>query len=286
MKSDSDIERLLEDHLEETARPMPVDVLESAIEAVGRTRQGRAGIPFVDRLGRIPLVLGGVVATLLLLVTVTMSLDRFGFIWFGQQPSLTPTPLENPRRWDPAADFRLRPNEQNPGPDSYGNDDTWAYLRTPTDGARDPSRYVSMTEFLPAGPTRFAAWADPLRPGAEIGVSKAEGFVAMTPYVAGDDTVGVVLRWLSPFDGSVRITGKVTSIQFDCPVAATGVRFYIDRGGVTLESYRLQLAGSANLDLTASVGRGEALHFVVDPLSASNCDTISLEMTIIEVARS
>jgi len=276
MRSDEDVERLLEDWLTDEAQPMPHEVLEGALEAVGRTSQEvrrRAGPVW---LGSRPVGLLAAVAVLILVVVAGgLTVDLIG--------SIGPTESASagiPQTWDPAADFGLASPRQNPGPDQYGNPAVWSYLRTP--GAEhDPSTYFLLPDFADPLPTFGGeTWYDSDYVNLLIGRRAAEDAIYMHPWSDGAIRKDAILGWTSPIAGRVTVEGTVARTQHSCPADVGDIIFSVERGIASLERIELGFAQNAEFSLTTSVTVGESLYFIVDPDADANCDLTELRVTI------
>lgn len=275
MRSDEEVERLLEDWLTNEAQPMPQDVLENALESVARTPQTRARS--LDwRWLRGPVGATAAAAVLILVVVAgRLTVNVIG----SMNPSESPS-ADVAQTWDPAADFDIAPSRQNPGPDHYGNPSVWSFLRTP--GAEhNPASYFLLPDFRDPLPTFGGkAWYDNDYLNLLIGERAAEGALYMHPWTDGTVRKDAILGWKSPISGEVTIEGTVARAQHSCPAEAGDIVFSVDRGAVSLEQIILGFAQNADFSLSTSVAVGESLYFIVDAGSDANCDGTELRVTI------
>jgi hypothetical protein len=271
MRSDHEIERLVEDWLEDEARPMPHDVLEGALEAIARTPQaGVRGLFGRQRSG----LVGILVATGVLALAVLaggLAINRIG--------SLLSTASESPgseQVWDPTADWRSAPNQENPSPDRYGNAGVWRYMRGTSTG-HDPVRYILMPKFQRDLPGFLGeAWSEP----AMINVFVARLVADPSTYLHPTSGVYAILAWRSPVAGEVRIEGVVARPQNPCDEPSHGLLFSVDRGSETLRTLSLDLGQSTDFNLNTMVGIGDTVYFVVDADGDANCDLAQLRLTV------
>jgi len=276
MRSDDEMERLLQDWLDDEARPMPHDVLESALEAVGRTSQEnrrRAGPAW---LGSRPASLLAVAAVLILVVLAGgLTANLVGS--FGPIESAS---ARIPQTWDPAADFDLASPRGNPGPDQHDNPAVWSYLRTP--GAEhDPATYVLLPDFADPLPTfGGTAWYEANYLNLLIGKRATSDALYMHPWSDGAITRDAILGWTSPITGQVTVEGTVARAQHSCPVDAGDIIFSVERGMESLQRTVLGFAQNAQFSLTTSVTIGESLYFIVDADADASCDLTELRVTI------
>ena len=276
MRSDDEIERLLEDWLDNEARPMPHDVLESSLEAVSRTRQES-----LRRVG--PVWLRSRPMGLLAAATVLILVVLAGGLTADLVGSLGPSESASagtPQNWDPSADFDLASPRQNPGPDQYGNPAVWSFLRTP--GAEhDPSTYFLLPDFADPLPTFGGeTWYDSDYLNLLIGRRAAEDAIYMHPWSDGAIRKDAILGWTSPIAGRVTVEGTVARTQHSCPVDAGDIIFSVERGVASLQRTVLGFAQNAEFSLTTSVTVGESLYFIVDADADANCDLTELRFTI------
>ena len=268
MRSDQDIERHLEDWLQDKARPIPHNVLEEVLEAVARIPQ--AGIRSPGWLGnrRAGVLVGAVVVGLAVLAG-GLAVDRIG--------SLVPNPSQSPgpeQIWDPAAELLTAPNQLNPSPDSYGNPGVWSYLRSES-AQHDPSRYVPMSSSDADG------WSAPGLVNLFVHVDKENGVLNLHPWSDGSIRRDAILAWASPVTGQISIEGGVGRAQSSCEVPTGMMDFSIDRESTTLWSTSLALGESADIGVTTTVTAGETLYFVVDAGPDARCDLTYLGLRIL-----
>lgn len=270
MTSDADIERALEDWLEEEAKPMPAHVLESVIaDAPRRAQLARAG-QFSLGSGRQRFLIASAAAAMMVLLVIVGStaVERIGSL-VGSVPERD----ANERHWDPFADFLAAPNEANPNPDAYGNVGVWSFMET-AGTVPDPSRY----RLLPAHQVVDSSaeqWYDPRLLNLLVGRAGAERAMLLHPFGGEDDIRGAVLAWHSPIADAVSVTGHVR-VEASC---GDGVVLTIDRNADQLDSITLP-AGGRDFTVTVEVAEGDSLYFVVEPRADSLCDSTYLQLTI------
>lgn len=264
MRSDEELERLLEDWLEDEAQPIPRDVLEGTLESVARTPQvgPRGGGVGWFRTGPFGVVAAAAFLVLAIVAGVLVR-DRI-----GSQP--TPSASAGAgQAWAQPDDFHASPG-LNPGPDAHGNADVWSYLAGSS--AHAPATY----ELLPT----FAGgrWTDPAF--LNLHAYEDRGLV-LHPYIDGEQTRYIILAWTSPISGEVAITGAADMLQRTCSQPANGIRLFIDRGSQTLATEDVSAGATVSFELDATVGVGDSIYFVVDPAGNSSCDSTALTVTII-----
>jgi hypothetical protein len=264
MRSDEELERLLEDWLEDEAQPIPHDVLEGTLESVARTPQvgPRGGGPGWFRTGPFGM-LAATAFVVLAIVAGVLVRDRIGSV-------PTPSPSAGPVQiWAQPDDFHAAPG-LNPGPDARGVADVWSYLAGST--AHAPAAYELLRTF--AG----NQWTDPAF--VNLAFYEDRGLV-LHPYIDGEQTRYVILGWRSPISGELTITGSADMLQRSCPQPANGIRLSIDRGSQTLATEDVPAGSTVPFSLRATVGFGDSIYFVVDPVGNSSCDSTALTVTII-----
>lgn len=282
MTSERDVERRVEEWLEDEARPMPHDVLEGALEAVTRTSQvgtRRFGPAWLSSRSMVVVA----AATVLILVVVAggLAVDRIGSLLPTESASAGPVQV-----WDPVADWLSAPNHQNPSPDSYGNPGVWSYMRS-TSASHDPTNYLLMPNFEgdhawnQPGMTNLPdflgeAWNEPAMINEFVGLGAANAAIYLHPTPGAH----AVLAWTSPVAGEVTIDGVVARPQDPCSSPGGGLLFSVDRGSETLRSIGLDHGQRAAFNLSTTVGRGDTVYFIVDPGADGLCDLTSLQVTI------
>jgi hypothetical protein len=260
MRSDEEVERLLEDWLIDEAQPMPRGVLEDSLESVARTPQTSASGFGWGRFRRTVRVTAAAAVLILVVVVGGLTVDRIG--------SLLPTASAHQMVWDPGAEFRRAPNQRNPGPDSYGNPNVWSFLSSPV--AHAPSQYEPLQSFadnLWTGPSMVVAYPD------------KDGLV-VHPSMASGSAQFAILGWTSPVAGEVTIHGFVLMIDRNCKELGGGIGFSVDRGSSTLFASEIRPGDSDHVDVTATVRRGDSVYFIVDPGADDTCDATLLSLEI------
>jgi hypothetical protein len=271
MRSDHEIERLLEDWLEDDARPMPHEVLEGALEAVARTPQaGVGGLFGRQRSGLVGILIAGGVLALTVLAG-GLAIDRIGSVVPNASESQRPEQV-----WDPIADWRSAPNEENPSADRFGNAGVWRYMRG-TSISHNPVQYILMPNYERDLPGFLGeAWSEP----AMINVFVARLVADPSIYLHPTSGVYAILAWRSPVAGEVTIDGVVARPQNPCDQPSHGLLFSVDRGSETLRTMSLDLGQSTDFNLNTMVGMGDTVYFVVDADGDANCDLTQLRLTV------
>lgn len=270
MRSDADVERTLEDWLEEEARPIPPHVLESVIAGASQRAQlGHAGPlsagPVLQRF-----LLASAAAAMLLLVVIAgpIAVERIGSL-VGSLPASD----AGQRHWDPFLDYVGAPNEINRSPDAYGNVGVWSFMET-TGGVHDPGNY----RLLPAYQVVDASteqWYEPSLLNLVVGRAIPERAMLLHPFGGGDDIRGAVLAWRSPIADAVSVTGHV-DVDASC---GDGIVLGIDRNADQLDAITLP-AGGRDFTVTVEVAEGDSLYFIVEPRADSLCDSTYLRLSI------
>ena len=174
--------------------------------------------------------------------------------------------------------LRTCPPAANPGRDRYGNT-TWSYLYS-QGRAHDPAGYKLLPTFAVLAPN-WEVWH--LLPNFQ---SASAGFLngqtVMHPGPSDSDSAqNAVVRWRSPFAGTVKIELAIDNqAASGCPVAGNGVRWSLDQGTQALRSGTLAPSATTNVELTASVTAGESLYLVVEDNGNSNCDSTGVRLVI------
>ncbi|HJT64699.1 MAG TPA: hypothetical protein VJ839_08020 [Candidatus Limnocylindria bacterium] len=276
-RSDGDIERQLEDWLNDEARPMPPHVLESSLEAVSRTTQVGGRPRFGIRLNQRLLMLAATAAVLVLVVLggPTILVNLAGL--FGPQPGAGPTSTPtHVLLWDPAADFLEPPNQQNPSPDRYGNERVWGYMRS-WDGQYEADRFFALPNFDVA----LLQWYERDLVNLHVSRGPTGNDISLHGWSDGNrsNNRAAILAWRSPISGSVTVSGTVEA-EDDCPDPADGVFFSVARDAETLEAFHLALGQGRSFRFQTTIEVGQQLYFINDPGADSSCDTAVLLVAI------
>lgn len=202
--------------------------------------------------------------------------------------------------WNLADDFRVTPDQANPNPDSYGNADTWSFMRSTT--AHYPTTYSLVTQWYPnvgenAG---LQGWEGPEPTGyPQSGLPEFTLNTTGVPFnfdpqmvyppgsieVHPDSSQPAVVRWLSPFTGAIAITGGVQDV---CWANGDGINWFIDKNGTTLASGSYPSGGlqlfkdgtNGGQLANVSVNQGDSIYFLVAPGGDYICDGTKLDVTI------
>ena len=213
--------------------------------------------------------------------SVTFASDQIVFSELGSFHRLTgPAPFPGSPRWDPAADWRDAPTQLNPSPDAYGNPDVWSYLASPN-LTHDASQYEPLTDYVGGG----EAWTIPGYVNLLVG--HAGPFVVMHSY--GGRVVGTgrmsVLAWTSPVSGMVKVAGTVslpdTAICDPTPLGDPGgIIWTVEGKAGAIRTIELPAGGSAVVEESVLVKKGETLYFVHDPGYDSHCDSALVSLAV------
>jgi hypothetical protein len=276
MRSDEEIEHILEDWLADEAQPMPHDVLENALETVARTNQQNRRRLGPDWLRSRPMGLLATAAVVILVVLASgLTVDLIGS--FGPTESAS---AGIPQTWDPAVDFDVAFPHRNPAADGYGNAGVWSFLRSP-EAEHNPASYFLLPDF--ADPlTTFGgrAWYDSDYLNLLIGKRTADDTIYLHPWSDGAIRKDAIVGWTSPISGQITIEGTVARTQHSCPVDAGNMVFSVDRAAVSLKEILVGFAQNARFSLTTSVVVGESVYFIVDADMDASCDLTELRVTI------
>jgi hypothetical protein len=190
--------------------------------------------------------------------------------------------------WDGYKDFRSSPDQENPGPDSNGNQDVWHYIYNPNNLLRNPTYYQYLFNYTIVD-QNWENWDDgtpapPSVPYPLVGHNKNTHSLFMHP---GYGQLAI-LRWQSPISGIVRIRGGFNHIGEDC---GSGVAWFVSKvtnngNVVTLANGELDNGSSVDLGyaLNAEIFEGEFIDFILDPRGthpgSASCDSTLLGVTI------
>ena len=270
MRTDEEIERLLEDWLVEEAEPMPPAVLEDVLDAVSRRSQDRprSTIGFGWLTRGVASIAVAAVVILLMIVIAPRVVPQLQTLW----RSATGAGPTEPMHWDAMRQFRESPIQLNPAPDAYGHTMVFTYLRSSAP-AHDPAQYVPLSEFEAEG---IQSWYDPEFEGLYVGWGLGDDMLTMHPYGGGVDSRAAIVAWRSPVEASLRVTGSV-EVDATC---GDGIVFSIEHGTRDFETFPLPSGSSTFEHLVDVVHAGEVLYFIVEPGADSRCDTTRFNVTI------
>ncbi|MCP3915967.1 MAG: hypothetical protein GY711_10465 [bacterium] len=205
-----------------------------------------------------------------------------------------PGPPGAPHAWTLSSDFALHPNQANPNPDSFGNDDVWYFMGSST-LVHDPATYVLLSDFVTDAlcVPGIQQWHDPLQcPGPCLGCLPTVGINATGLFqrVMGirwpANTVRLhpmpsqlaIVGWRSPVGGTVAVEGRFADMDLNC---GDGVDWSMDHGALSLAEGSITQGGSQLFSLPEiTLNQGEFLYFIVGPRNNFGCDSTALELTI------
>jgi hypothetical protein len=95
-------------------------------------------------------------------------------------------------------------------------------------------------------------------------------------------TVDPVLRWTTPLDGTVALSGSFADAD---PGGGDGVTVSIRRNGNAIWSQNIPNAGNASFSLDVPLVRGDLIDFVVSPNANANYDTTAHNISMAYTAR-
>jgi hypothetical protein len=181
------------------------------------------------------------------------------------------------RVWDASVDFRVSPNEANPGPDSFGNSDIWHYLEWPVGGLSSQATYLSSFQVV----TDTNRWQSPLRSDFhQIGRGTAAGSLL---FAHPQNAAHAVIGWESPFDGTVRVAGSIRDGDTTC---GNGVAWNIELGGTTVADGTASGSDDVPLDdprlAAIAVETNDQLYLVISAAGEHSCDTTVVDFKVIE----
>ena len=272
MRSDHEVERILEDWLEDEARTMPEPVMNSIVEEAKRHSQlgPRRGLGLNRPAWRAALTLATAGLAVLLVLIAPPLVNLVATLVGG--PSNVGQPAEGAMHWDAMLQFREYPNQLNPAPDGYGHQTVFTYLYA-SGPTHDPTQYVPLSQFETSD--RIERWYDP---EVDVHVGRAPGpdGLELHPGGGGADSHAAIIAWRNPVEASLIVAGSV-EVDASC---GDGIVFSIEHGSDTVEGFELA-GGSRSFRFEAEAFHsGDVLHFIVDPGTDNRCDTTLLNLTI------
>ena len=266
MRSDEEIERLLEDWLVEEAEPMPQAVLEDVLDSVSRRSQDRprSTIGFGWLTRGVASVAVAAVVILVMIVIAPRVVPQLQAVW----RSATGADPTEPMHWDAMLQFR----ELNPAPDAYGHAAVFTYLRS-SGPAHDPEQYVPLPKFEAEG---MQTWYDPEFGNVLVGSAPGDDLLTMHPYGGGVDSRAAIVAWRNPVEASLIVSGRV-EVDATC---GDGIIFSIEHGSEVFETFALPKGSRTFESLVDIFHAGEVLYFIVEPGADSRCDTTRFNVRI------
>jgi hypothetical protein len=279
MTADDDLEQRLHNWFVDDARRMPQDVLEASIDSISSTGQ-------VERRRWLRLLQGRPWPTIAAAAAIVLAVTGGSLLISRSGPGVV-GPTGSPAvqgSWDPDAEFRIGPDQENPSPDGAGAPDVWSYLESGPD-VHDPTAYRLLPSFDGGGPAPYGGpqrWYEPEVEFLFVGIEPGESAIALHPWTGTPQTArSAVLAWRSPASGTATIRGMVRMASIDCgPVTAAGIDFAIDAVSTTVFETHVPLAGRAGFQATTRVQPGDFVYFIVAAGSESNCDEAYLDARI------
>ena len=65
-----------------------------------------------------------------------------------------------------------------------------------------------------------------------------------------------------------------------CTQVGSGINFSVDQEAQSLPTVQIPTGGGDNFELSATVGQGESIYFIVDPGLDSSCDSLLIILEI------
>jgi hypothetical protein len=209
--------------------------------------------------------------------------------------STSPTPVASPlsscREWILASDFQAFPNQSNPNPDSCGAAGVWAFQRGPV-GGEDPAQFLLLSQFLPTtfnisgletwqGTTPDPQDATVNYPWVGLNTSRepqgfwSEGAIQVHPAPAEQ----VILRWLSPVEGTILIEGNVSQIEQG---GGDGIIWVIQQDRTILAEGAIPDLGSQSFSIRTATTVNESIYLLIDPKTSNVSDATQVELRILQ----
>lgn len=267
--SDSDVERILEDWLEDHAAPLPARLRTELADVPARHAQRGRGRSIGGRWwgGRAAMTAIGTVVVIVAIVVAPALIGQLRSRIGG--PATSPSSAAGTFQWHAVRSFV----DRNPAPDGYGHDVVWSYLYGHA-GDPDATRYVPFSAYESTPAPR---WVEPTIDGLYIGTAPGELLLQMHPFAGGADGQSPILAWRNPIEEmSLTISGSV-EVDGSC---GDGITFRVDHGSDTLQSIDLPTGTQSFSIAVERLARGGLIHFIVDPREDSRCDTTWVSVVI------
>lgn len=194
--------------------------------------------------------------------------------------------------WDVRADYAATPQQENPNPDSCGNDGVWYFMERPVvDGVTQPYRLLTLYDAVDPsdGTVGLEAWHGDRYAGTEPRAGKnvtGRSFWHLGFWVPKDSFYvhpmaldAAVVAWRSPVTGTVTVKVRVGDLD---PLGGNGVETLVLRNGSHLGAIRVKNgAEPRHITRTISVAKGDFLYVVTIPVGTDfYYDTTALDVHI------
>lgn len=208
--------------------------------------------------------------------------------------------------WNLVNDFRLSPNQENPGRDSCGRAGVWSYMVS-ANAQHNPATYTSLNEFIPDAYdiSGLQQWQ-----GTIVGTSNKDKLPSLginktgttqSPQVGMKGIVWpsnvfrihpwypnmAVIGWKSPISGQIQITGGVEGIDRANP-CSDGILWYIDKGSSTIAHGSIGYLGKQDFNegtggsllSRVEIMKDQQIFFLFHANTNPSCDSVKLDITI------
>ena len=194
-------------------------------------------------------------------------------------------------KWNPAVDFRVYPNQENPNRDSCGNKDVWHFMAS-IDRNRNPKTYFLLHSFTEShlGTVGWLRWFESDANSKWLGVyfydaESTSQWLRGHIYVHPESGQMAVIGWRSPINGTISIEGNVSDREATC---GDGVNWYVGHGSKELAAGSISNGGAQELvnglgseNLSRlSVKKDDFIYIVIDSKGDNRCDTTLIDLAI------
>lgn len=186
--------------------------------------------------------------------------------------------------WNSYEDFRFSPEQQNPSPDQYGNENVWHYGYS-IGLDHNPANYQLFTDYMTVG--EFEAWVT-------TNIPAYPPYVGANPYddegnfqLVPTETNLALVGWRSPVEGGITISGEIGERNPSC---GDGVIGSVERMTASGIIKLVQIPVNRPTDVVGQfagyyirlhVSIGDFVYFTIDPGASSECDIANLLFTIV-----
>lgn len=194
--------------------------------------------------------------------------------------------------WDLARELASRGKSTNPLPGG-----TWALMYDAAGTTHNPANYALLpfqSSTYYTWPYAFSNWTIENSTNILAGVAEEDftnpeslsaDFAMFGPVRQGDVILhpaankAVVVRWRSPINGKVTVSGKISDLHGRC---GNGVQWFLDKNAFVLMNGRIINGnnGMSFVQQNIPVNVGTSLYFIVDSIGEQDCDTTNLDLLV------
>ena len=162
----------------------------------------------------------------------------------------------------------------------FGLGNVWTAMYDTVGVTHDPGNYKSLPSYQVLN-SIYPEWYHPSIPWINIGFPTIDYAYSAknVPNIIPDQILSAIVKWTSPIDGRISISGSVSDGEWSC---GNGIKWYVDKESSTLitGSFPNGNYGSAFSQQFIPVSVGTAIYFIVDPNGDNYCDWTYFDILI------